>query len=138
VSLLSVLLLSAALYMPFCAVAHLCGCAWPWSGADVQCNVHAASGPHCPWCQHWALGAAAALLIGGGQVVVFRLLRGRGFSAPSAGLGAALSFVVIAPLAATLLWLPTDYPHFFGGDARSRLGIPAGPVRCGAPTPRGG
>jgi len=32
---------------------------------------------------------------------------------------------------AGLTWLATDYPHLFGGDLRSRLGVPAGPLHCG-------
>jgi len=130
VALAVVLLASAIAYMPFCAVAHRCGCSWPWAGADARCNVHAASGPHCPWCQHWALGAAAALAIGSGQAVVFHRLRRRGWRAPASMLGAAASFVLIAPIAATVLWIPTDYPHLFQLDARKSLGLPAGPVRC--------
>jgi hypothetical protein len=41
-----------------------------------------------------------------------------------------------------LLWLPTDHPHFILRDARSRLGLPAGPISCqplpGAPLPEAG
>jgi hypothetical protein len=131
----SVLLASAIAYMPFCAVVHRCGCSWPFAGADARCNVHAASGPHCPWCEHWALGASAALAIGGGQVLVFRRLRRQSFSVTASALGAAASFVVIAPIAATLLWIPTDYPHLFQLDARRGLSLPAGPVHCHAPPP---
>lgn len=132
----AVLLASAIAYMPFCDLAHRCGCTWPFAGADARCNVHAASGPHCPWCEHWALGAASALAIGGGQVLVFRRLRRRSFSVMASALLAAASFVVIAPVATTLLWIPTDYPHLFQRDAREGLGLPAGPLPCHAP-PRG-
>jgi hypothetical protein len=132
-ALAAVLLTSAVLYMPLCALAHRCGCTWAWAGADVHCNVHAASGPHCPWCQHWALGGVVAVLIGGGQVAVFRGLRRRAWSPSASGLLAAASFAVIAPASAALAWIPTDYPHLFQPDVRQRLGIPAGPVRCVMP-----
>jgi hypothetical protein len=129
----AVLLASILAYMPFCALAHRCGCSWPWAGADAHCNVRAASGPHCPWCEHQALGAAAGLGILGGQSLVFARLRRRGLSAGASALGAAASFAVIAPVTAALLWIPTDYPHLFGADARERLRLPAGPVHCHAP-----
>jgi hypothetical protein len=129
-ALAAVLVVSVLAYMPFCALVHRCGCSWPWAGADAACNVHHASGPHCPWCEHQALGAAAGLGILGGQSLLFHRLRRRGFSVAASALGAAASFVVIAPLAAALLWIPTDYPHLFRHDARTRLGLPAGPVHC--------
>jgi hypothetical protein len=128
----AVLLASSLSYMPFCALAHRCGCSWAWAGGGAACNVRHASGPHCPWCEHRALGAAAGLGILGGQSLVFAWLRRRGHSRGASALGAAGSFVVIAPLAAALLWLPTDYPHLFGLDARSRLGLPSGPLHCHA------
>lgn len=130
-ALAPVLLVSILAYMPFCALVHRCGCSWPWAGADAHCNVHQASGPHCPWCEHQALGAAAGLGILGGQSLVFARLRRRGLSPGVSALGAAASFIVIAPLTASLLWIPTDYPHLFRHDARAQLGLPAGPVHCG-------
>ena len=136
-ALAAVLLVSFALFLPLCAVAHRCGCTWPWAGAEARCNVHAPAGPHCPWCEHPALGVAAAIGICGGQALVFRRLRRRGWSEAAAGLGAAASFVVVAPLVTALAWAPTDYPHLFLRDARARLGLPAGPVRCLAGGRRG-
>lgn len=132
----AVLLASVLAYMPFCSVAHRCGCSWAWAGADAACNARHAAGPHCPWCEHRALGAIAGLAILGGECWVFQRLRQRGCSPIRAGLGAAASFTVIAPVTATLLWLPTDYPHLFLRDARTRFGLPAGPVHCDAPAKR--
>ena len=123
-ALAGVLLASAVLLLPLCAVAHRCGCTWPWAGAEAHCNVHRASGPRCPWCVHPALGAAAAIGICGGQALVFVRLRRRRWSVPAAALVAAASFLVIGPLVTALLWLPTDYPHLFVAHARGRLGLP--------------
>jgi len=131
----ALLLVSALAYMPFCALAHRCGCSWPWRGSAV-CNVHVAAGPHCPWCEHRSLGAAAALGIPAGQWLVFRRLRRRGLGPGAAVLGAAASFALVAPLAALLLWLPTDYPHFFVPDLRARLGVAPGPLGCHPPRSR--
>jgi hypothetical protein len=129
-ALTGVLSLSAVLLLPLCAMAHRCGCSWPWAGAEARCNVHAMSGPHCPWCEHPALGGAAAAGIGAAQAAVFLGLRRRGRSLATAALVSAGSLAVAGPLVTALLWLPTDYPHLFVADARARLGLPAGPVAC--------
>lgn len=35
---------------PYCGVLFHCGCKPIWAGSDRWCNIHAASGPHCPFC----------------------------------------------------------------------------------------
>jgi hypothetical protein len=121
---------------------HRCGCRPPWAGADVACDVHRKSGPHCPWCEHWALGGLALLGIAGGQAMVFRARRRSGASPLSAVAASLAALPVTVVATGALLWLPTDHPHFILRDARSRLGLPAGPISCqplpAAPLPEAG
>lgn len=131
---LGIAAVTAVLFTPICGALHRCGCRAPWSGGDTYCNAKAASGPHCPWCEHRALGGVVTALILGGQLLVFGLaLRRFGLSG-----AAAAALVALPPLSVTAgaaAWLPTDYPHFLLQDARARLGLPAGPIHCygGAP-----
>jgi hypothetical protein len=127
--LLAIAAVTMVLFEPICGALHRCGCRAPWSGGKTYCNVKQAVGPHCPWCEHRALGGVAVALVLGGQLLVFRFALGR------AGLaGAAAAALVALPLlsvpAGAIAWLPTDYPHFLVENARGRLGLPAGPFHC--------
>ena len=120
---------SAILLTPVCGALHRCGCRSLWAGGESHCNARVAGVEHCPWCEHRALGALAAVLIVGGQLGVYWI--GRRRFGPAAAASAAL--VALAPLSVgvgVLLWLPTDYPHFLATGARSSLGLPDGPIRC--------
>ena len=128
---LVVALLTAVLLAPLCGLLHCCGCTALWSGGEARCNVHLPSGPHCPWCEHRLLGAAAAALILGGQAVVFRFMRQRSGTA-LAMVVAILALAPVGVLAGAVAWLPTDYPHFLVLDARTRLGLPKGPIPTAA------
>lgn len=119
----------AALY-PLCHLLHRCGCAFPWAGGAAACNVHAAAGPHCPWCLHPLLGALATIGILGIQALVLRMLMRRGAPLAAAVAGALGSLVPALLLVGGGLWLATDYPHFLAFDTRARLGVPAGPIPC--------
>ena len=126
---LAVAAVSALLLTPICGLLHRCGCQAPWSGGETYCNARSAAGPHCPWCEHRVLGGASAAFIIGGQLLVFgRALRRLRLAA------AATAALVVLPLMSVavgaLAWLATDYPHFLVQDARSRLGLPAGPLHC--------
>jgi hypothetical protein len=144
IAFLATAALTSVLLLPLCDVLHRCGCRGAFRGGRTHCNVHQAVGPRCPWCAHPVLGTAAVPLTLAGQWLVYRAARGRRLGAASAAAAAAASLpVVILPVAA-VLWLPTDYPHFLIGEARARLGLPAGPIACGsarpappAPGPRG-
>lgn len=125
----AVLAITAVALYPLCAILHRCGCRAPGQGGAAACNVRNESGPHCPWCEHPALGGAATLGTVGAQGLVFRALRRSGRSARTAGLGAILALPPAVVLAGALAWLPTDYPHFLGEDTRSRWGVPNGPIR---------
>jgi hypothetical protein len=63
---------SVAIFLPAAAVTctffinlcnwiYRCGCASLWAGADAHCNVHNATGRHCPFCAHGLAGYAAVL-----------------------------------------------------------------------------
>ncbi|MFI4945105.1 MAG: hypothetical protein ACHP85_17695, partial [Burkholderiales bacterium] len=76
-----------------------------------------------------ALGGVSAVLMLGGQLLVFRLALGRLGLAGAAG-AALVALPLAAVVAGGIAWLPTDYPHFLVHDARARLGLPAGPIHC--------
>ena len=125
------LAIAVLLLLPICDRLHLCGCRAPWAGSAAACNVHAATGPHCPWCEHPALGALAALVTGFGQWGVFRRGCRAGASSPAAAGASLAALPAVVVLAGALAWLPTDYPHFVVPQARARLGLPPGPIACG-------
>ena len=127
-------LAGAALY-PFCGLAFRCGCEAMWMGAAEHCNIHAAVGPHCPWCEHAWLGTVGLVLTLVAQGLLYGTVFRRSRSAVTAGFAAALAFPAAALLAAFLTWLPTDYPHFLTHGLRATLGLPAGPLRCVRPGP---
>ena len=120
---------SAVLLTPICGMLHRCGCRAPWAGGDSYCNAKAASGPHCPWCEHRVLGGIAAAGIVGGQLLVFGLVLRRAGTPAAAG-AALVALPLLSVALGGLLWLATDYPHFLAHDARSRLGLPPGPLHC--------
>ena len=43
---------TSTFFINFCATIFRCGCQSLWSGAAAHCNIHRASGHHCPWCAH--------------------------------------------------------------------------------------
>jgi hypothetical protein len=127
--------LAAAAHYPFCGLAFRCGCVATGMGAAAHCNVHASTGPHCPWCELPWLGTFGLVLTLVAQGLVYRAVFRRSASAATAAFAAALAFPLAALLAALLTWLATDYPHFFVEGARASLGAPAGPLRCVRPGP---
>jgi hypothetical protein len=124
---LAVAAVTAVLFTPICGVLHRCGCTL--SNGATYCNARAATGPHCPWCEHRVLGGISAALIVGGQLLVFGLVLRRA-SIPGAAAAALVALPLLSVAAGALAWLPTDYPHFLVHDARARLGLPAGPLHC--------
>jgi hypothetical protein len=127
-------LAAAALY-PFCGLVFGCGCTAMGLGGDLHCNVHRPWGPHCPWCEHPALGTMGLLLTLAGQGLVYVKVWRRARSAATAGAAAVLAFPLAALLAALVTWLPTDYPDFLGRATRRAWGLPPGPIRCVRPEP---
>ena len=116
--------------LPLCGVLHRCGCRAPWAGGASRCNVHNSQGPHCPWCEHRALGGLAAAGTIGGQGLAFLWVRRRGAPLGRSALAAVGALPVTLLVSGAAAWLLTDYPHFVVEDARARLRIPAGPLRC--------
>lgn len=53
---------AGVLFVDMCGVIFDCGCTSLWAGGSASCNVHNASGPHCPWCVH---PTAIATAVGG-------------------------------------------------------------------------
>ena len=53
-------LVMAVFFVDFCALVFQCGCRSLWNGISTYCNIHAASGPHCPWCEHPLAGGGVA------------------------------------------------------------------------------
>ncbi len=53
-------LVMAIFFVDFCALVFQCGCRSLWNGISTYCNIHAASGPHCPWCEHPLAGGGVA------------------------------------------------------------------------------
>lgn len=127
----AVLLFTGVMLTPLCGWAYRCGCEPIWAGAADHCNVNRAGEPHCPWCEQPALAAVGTGLTLLAQVLAFRLLRRRGAGALRAGLVALAVLPPAFAASAGLTWLATDYPHLFGENVRSRLGVPDGPLRCG-------
>jgi hypothetical protein len=128
-ALAAVVIATAVLFLPLCGFLHRCGCQAPGAGGATHCNVRNARGPHCPWCEHPALGGGVAAGTVGGPLAAFWGVRRR--RGPLEGALAALLVLPISLAASgTLAWLATDYPHFVVEEARSRLGIPNGPLRC--------
>jgi len=59
---LSAFAVSSALFVNWCAVLFQCGCRSLWNGISTHCNIHAAAGPSCPWCEHPFAGGGVAFL----------------------------------------------------------------------------
>jgi hypothetical protein len=50
---------AGVLFVDACGLIFDCGCTSLWAGGAALCNVHHATGPHCPWCAHPVAGATA-------------------------------------------------------------------------------
>ena len=50
---------TSVFFINLCGTIFQCGCQSLWGAADKYCNIHAAHGRHCPWCETGALGQAA-------------------------------------------------------------------------------
>ena len=135
VPLLLVLASTATLHLPLCGALFRCGCVTPWTGGSDHCNIHAAQGPHCPWCAHTGVGTAGFALTLASPVAAYVLVRRRGASLRAATLAAVAVVPLGALLAGAATWVATDYPHFLARDARARLGLPPGPLPCGGGAP---
>ncbi|MGH9719414.1 MAG: hypothetical protein ACRD8O_04330 [Bryobacteraceae bacterium] len=55
--------ISGAFFINFCALVFQCGCHSIWNGGAVACNIHNATGRHCPWCIHGSIPALIAIIL---------------------------------------------------------------------------
>jgi len=57
---ITTLIAALILLTPMCGFLFQCGCDWPWSGLDANCNFYK---PHaeykCPWCVSMVTGVLA-------------------------------------------------------------------------------
>lgn len=60
------LAVTSVFFVNWCDVVFQCGCRSLWNGIATHCNIHDATGPHCPWCEHPLAGGAVAF----GAVVI--------------------------------------------------------------------
>jgi hypothetical protein len=94
-------LFTAVFVTPWCGLAFGCGCTWLWAGTARFCNIHHATGAHCPWCLH---GTAAFLLTAAGialaQSAVVGTVQRRGRSGHVATLVGVAMFFLAASAAA--------------------------------------
>lgn len=74
VAFLLALAVTGIFFVDWCAVVFQCGCRSLWSGIATYCNIHATTGPHCPWCEHPLAGGGIAFVaaVGAQWVAVYR------------------------------------------------------------------
>jgi hypothetical protein len=99
---------TSVFYIDLCNLIYQCGCDHLWGAMATRCNVHNATGRHCPWCSV-SLGRYGVLF--GGIIVVQLAL---GFFPRrwhwSRRLAAALAaFPVLGAIEGVLLGITTGY-----------------------------
>lgn len=62
VAFLLALTVTGIFFVDWCAVVFQCGCRSLWNGIATYCNIHATTGPHCPWCEHPLAGGGIAFV----------------------------------------------------------------------------
>ena len=56
-SAISTLIITVIIITPLCGFLFQCGCDWPWSGLDSDCNFYQPHAQyHCPWCASMVTG----------------------------------------------------------------------------------
>ena len=56
-SAISTLIITVIIVTPLCGFLFQCGCDWPWSGLDSDCNFYKPDAQyHCPWCASMVTG----------------------------------------------------------------------------------
>jgi hypothetical protein len=99
---------TSLLFINVCDLFYQCGCdAW-WAGAAAHCNIHNASGPHCPWCLDGGVRGYAVygLVLAVQAAVAFRPGETGWFKRFGLALAA---FPLVGGLAALVFGLTTDY-----------------------------
>jgi hypothetical protein len=115
------LVTTVILVTPLCGLLFQCGCDWPWSGLDSDCNYYKSSEVHqCPWCASKITGlVSTGLAIGSGvltamvasnSIALFRF----GTEVAISVLLGLLVFHTVASLAAIFAVLWQNYPLGIG------------------------
>ena len=56
-SAISTLIIIVIIITPLCGFLFQCGCDWPWTGLDSNCNFYKPQAEHkCPWCASMVAG----------------------------------------------------------------------------------
>ena len=56
-SAINTLIITVIIVTPLCGFLFQCGCDWPWSGLDSNCNFYKPHAQHhCPWCASMITG----------------------------------------------------------------------------------
>lgn len=99
---------TAATLINFCNAVYGCGCQSYWNGADAHCNVHHATGKHCPFCTHGGTGFVfAGLLIFGAQAWI--CFRARGWTWWQQLAGGLAAYPALGGIGAGLVGLLQGY-----------------------------
>ena len=61
---------TSVFFINLCHLVFRCGCDWLWANADKHCNIHNATGKHCPFCSFGYEGYAGIF----GTLVVVQAL----------------------------------------------------------------
>lgn len=111
-SLVATLVVIGVTVLPLCGQMFRCGCTF--AGA-AHCNIHHATPPHCPWCQHdsraFYLSFAAILPLTTGSIYVATRRRKSLLIGSLAGVAA---YVVIALATGFVTAKTMGYTTWFG------------------------
>ncbi len=115
---LSMIGFTAIFVTPYCGYLFECGCTWPWSGLDADCNIHQADAEHrCPWCASLVAGGVSMLVLFGATFMA-AATRSRGAQSSfiagyAKGLGRGfVAFLIAGFITAWGAALYTGYPMF--------------------------
>jgi len=109
-----VFVLLAASVLPLCGLMFSCGCTI--LTGDRDCNMHHASGPHCPWCTGGLLvqiGHFGAILWASVLGTVMGARGGRVWKGIAGGCAGFLVVTLVGGLG--VCWI-TGYPRWMGLD----------------------
>ncbi len=100
--------LTSAFIIDFCGLVYGCGCESWWKAGSQHCNIHNASGKHCPWCTH----SGSGFMVGG--IFIFGAqgwlsFRPRSWSWPKRLAAAILAFPVVGTIAAIVIGIVQGY-----------------------------
>jgi hypothetical protein len=108
---------------PFCGLLFDCGCSWPWTGLESNCNFYKESAAYrCPWCEYLVVGLGSTLLAVFSGVLAALLGLGRDGQVAMRTLEGVAVFLIAGILLGWLTAIFTGYPTF--------LLCSSAPIRC--------